>query len=325
MGLDLHTLSCFREKTQVDMQVFHPKHARPVNETHVKKLALVSGLFVFLMTFSIRYFFLHYKGSVGPGDFVGPLVIARNLLQGLKPYSGISFVPYPLPAGLIALPFTLAPDRLAGTLFFSVTVAILAGAVVYQTGQLWRLLLLFSVPFVVAMEWTQWSVLITAAWYIPVLAPLMLIVKPQTALPIFINRWGSFGYAIAFIVLAISFIISPGWLVEWLRLAKDYQYLIPILLPGGFLLALSVFNFRDRRARLLLAIAVLPFRATYDLVPLFIIPETPIQMILLVIISWLAPVQIWLLVAMVFILLSMDFQAARLKVLSLLTKVRTRL
>jgi hypothetical protein len=277
---------------------------------------LLSAAVVFLATFSIRYFLLHYKGSVGPGDFVGPLAIARNLLQGLKPYSGIGFVPYPLPAGLIALPFTLAPDRLAGTLFFSVTAAILAGAVVYRTGQLWRLLLVFSVPFVVAMEWTQWSVLITAAWYIPVLAPLMLLIKPQTALPVFLNRWGNFGYAIAVIVLVISLLVSPSWPRDWLNLSLDYQYLIPLFLPGGFLLALALLNFRNKRARLLLAMAVLPFRATYDLVPLFIIPETPLQMIILVIITWLTPVQMWYIAALIFVLWGMDLKTSKLRFLS---------
>ncbi len=287
--------------------------------------AVTSAVIVLLSTFFIRYFLLHYKGSVGGGDFVGPLAIARNLLQGLEPFSGIADVPYPLPAGLIALPFSLVPDRLAGTIFFSLTAAILAGVVVYKTGQLWRLLLFFSLPFVVAMEWTQWSVLITAAWYVPVLAPLMLLIKPQTALPIFINRWGSFGYALALFVLAISFIISPNWLVSWLKLAREYQYLIPLLLPGGFLLSLSLINICDKRARLLLAIAVLPFRATYDLVPLFIIPKTPVQMILLVIVSWIAPVQIWFLVALAFILLSTDFKAIKQKVFLLFPKQKNQL
>lgn len=288
------------------------KTRSPLAAAHRAK-AILSAVVIFLATFSIRYFLLHYKGSVGGGDFVGPLAIARNLLQGLPPYGGIDFVPYPLPAGLVALPFTVAPDRLAGTLFLSITAAILAGAVVYKTGQFWRLLLFFSLPFVVAMEWTQWSVLITAAWYIPVLAPLMVLMKPQTALPVFLNRWGNYGYAIAALVLLVSLLISPSWPMDWLGLSGDYQYLIPLLMPGGFLLLLAVFNLQDRRARLLLAMAVLPFRATYDLVPLFIIPETPLQMIILIIISWVTPVQVWYLVAMVFILFAIDPKVARLQ------------
>lgn len=278
---------------------------------------IISAIIIFLTTFTARFFFLHFKGSSGPGDFVGALMLARNMLKGANPYTGVQIVPYPLPAGLIALPFALLPDRLAGTLFFSITAAILAGALSWKTGQLWRLLMFFSVPFVVAMEWTQWSPLITAAWFIPALAPLMLVIKPQIALPIFINRRAGFGYLAAAIVLVISLFISPSWPVRWLSLVRGYQYLIPILLPGGFLLALSLLNISDKRARLLLAIAVLPLRATYDLVTLFIIPETPVQMIVLVVVSWLLPVNLWFLVALIFILMAIDIQKMRIKLLTL--------
>jgi hypothetical protein len=281
--------------------------------------AIISSILVFIATFTIRFFLLHLNdGFSGPGDFVGALVLARNVLQGIDPYTGIHFVPYPLPAGLIALPFTPLPDRLAGTLFFSLTAAILAGAVTWKTGQLWRLLMLFSLPFVVAMKWTQWSPLITAAWFIPVLAPLMMIVKPQIALPVFINRWAGYGYGAAAIVLVVSFIISPGWPVRWLSLTKGYEYSFPLLLPGGFLLALSLLNISNKRARMLMAMAVLPVRATYDLVPLFIIPETPLQMIVLVVVSWLAPVNVWYLVALIYVLMAIDIQDLKMKIFILL-------
>ena len=71
---------------------------------------IISAVIVLLSTFFIRNFLLHYKGSVGGGDFVGPLAIARNLLQGVAPFSGNEDVPNPLPAGLIALPIGLVPD-----------------------------------------------------------------------------------------------------------------------------------------------------------------------------------------------------------------------
>ena len=277
--------------------------------------ALISSILVFLATFIIRYFFLQYTGPASAGDFLGALVLARNVLKGVDPYTGVNFVPYPLPAGLIALPFAPLQDRLAGILFFSLTAAILAGAVIWKTGQLWRLLLLFSLPFVVSMKWTQWSSLITAAWYIPILAPLMLIVKPQVALPVFINRWaGYLGYLVAAVVLVVSFIISPGWPIHWLSLTRGYQYAIPLLLPGGFLLALSLLNISNKRARLLMVMAVLPVRATYDLVPLFIIPETPLQMAVLVLVSWLAPVNVWYLVALIYILAAINLHKGKMNI-----------
>ena len=287
-----------------------------------KAKAIIASILVFTATFTIRNFVLGYYGNAGPGDFEGALTLARNILLGLDPYTGVNFVPYPLPAGLIALPFTLLSDRLAGTLFFSLSAAILAGALTWKTGQLWRLLMLFSLPFVIAMECTQWSPLITAAWFIPVLAPLMVIVKPQIALPVFLNRWAGYGYAAAGFVLVVSLIISPVWPVHWVSLLMGYDYVIPLLLPGGFLLALCLLNISDRRARLLLAMAVLPVRATYDLVPLFIIPETPVQMLVLLVVTWLAPVNVWFLVALLYILMAMNFQDVKMRIFLLQRRLK---
>ena len=287
-----------------------------------KAKAIIASMLVFVATFIIRNFILGYYGYSGPGDFVGVLTLARNMLQGQVPYYGINFVPYPLPAGLIALPFTLLPDRLAGTLFFSLSAAILAGAVTWKTGQLWRLLMLFSLPFVIAMEHTQWSPLITAAWYIPVLAPLMVIIKPQIALPVFLNRWAGSGYAIAGILLIVSLVISPGWPIRWVGLLKDYEHVFPLLLPGGFLLLLCLLNLSDKRARLLLFMAILPVRATYDLVPLFIIPETPFQMLVLLAVTWFASVNVWFLVALLYILMAVDFQSVKMRAFLLQKRLR---
>jgi len=248
-----------------------------------KAKAILFSIIVFIVTFTIRYYIFHFRGFAGPGDFWGSLVMARNVLQGLDPYTGAHDSTYPFTAGLIALPFTPLADRLAGAVYFSLISAILAGALIFHTGQLWRLLMFFSVPFVYAMEWTQWSPLITAAWFIPALAPLMVIIKPQIALPIFLNRFrkAGFGYIAAVIVLVVSLTISPGWPIHWWNLAKGYQYYIPLLMPGGFLLPLAVLNISDKCARLLLAMSILPFCTRYDLLPLFIIPETPLQMIFL--------------------------------------------
>ena len=275
-----------------------------------------------MATFTVRYSVFHFRGFAGAGDFMGSLVLARNILLKLDPYNGIRFIPYPLPAGMLALPFALLGDRVAGTLFISLSTAILAGVMILKTGQTWRLLMLFSLQFAHALEWAQWSPLITAAWFIPVIAPLMVIVKPQIALPIFVNHWAGWGYLIAIIVLFVSLIISPRWPINWLNLITGYEFIIPLLLPGGFLLALSILNISSKHARLLLAMAVLPARAPYDLLPLFIIPKTPVQMITLVVLSWLVPAVVLYLVVLVYVLLGINIQSIRMKILLLRTKLK---
>ncbi len=148
----------------------------------------ITSAVVFILALIVRFEIIDYRGFAGAGDFGGAIQLARNITAGRDPYDGFTDVPYPLPAGLVAMPFAWLDDRLAGSLFLAASSGLLAGAMVAATHQPWRLLLLFSLPFAHALEWAQWSPLITAAWYLPVVAPLMLVAKPQIALPIALHR-----------------------------------------------------------------------------------------------------------------------------------------
>ena len=267
--------------------------------TNNRQKAIISALILFCFVFIVRYQ-IQFRGFLGAGDFGGALQIARNILSNQAPYTGFSDVPYPMPAGFVALPFSQFDDRFAGTLFVALSASLLAFVLINKTGELWRLLLFLSLPFAHAMEWAQWSPLILASWYIPILTPLMTIIKPQIALPLAINRPHLAGIIGATTVLLISILQFPQWPQQWLSLTRGYEYIVPILIPLGWLLPLAALHWKDSRSRLLATMAIFPVRGPYDLLVLFVFPRSAPEMIALVLISWLLPYQLLYLAVFIF-------------------------
>jgi hypothetical protein len=174
-------------------------------------------------------------------------------------------------------------------MFISVSVGLLTWSML-RAGEGWRLAtILLSGPFWIAVIVSQWSPLIVASWYIPVLAPLLVLIKPQTALPIAAARKPSrWGLLIASVVLLLSLLVDATWPFRYLSLIGPYQSTFPILtLPLGPLLILAVFCWRDEKARLLLLMAVMPLRTIYDFLGLWLVPEKLAGTVALSIISWL--------------------------------------
>ena len=149
--------------------------------------------------------------------------------------------------------------------------------------------ILLSGPFWVAVIVSQWSPLIVAAWFIPVLAPLLVLIKPQIALPVAIARWpNKVGLLIAAIVLLLSLAVDITWPLRFLQKIGPYQSTIPLLaLPLGPLLSLAALRWRDEKARLFFLMALMPQRAVYDFLPLWIVPKTSRELITLSALSWL--------------------------------------
>ncbi|MGB9633488.1 MAG: hypothetical protein ACPL8I_09175 [Chloroflexaceae bacterium] len=226
----------------------------------------------------------------GPGDFNWALDTARALLAGRDPYAfepSPLLVPYPLPVALFGLPVSGMPDPLAAALFFGISSALLAYGIA-RSGEPWRLLIFVTPVYFYALMFAQWSPLIVASWFFPVLAPLLTLIKPQVALPIALNRLTRPGLLLAGVVLGVSLLVYPTWPWRWLAMTGDYRRLIPILtLPSGWVLLAALLYWRDERAHLLLGMAVLPFRASYDLLALWLVPRTPWQMWMLAGLSWL--------------------------------------
>lgn len=105
----------------------------------------------------------------GAGDFGVALETAGALIAGRDPYDfepNAAHVPYPLPVALFGLPFlSLTPSAAAAT-FIGLSATLLTWGVCRQ-GQLWRLLLLLSWPFLDAVIVAQWTPLITSNLVFP--------------------------------------------------------------------------------------------------------------------------------------------------------------
>ncbi len=263
-----------------------PSTSRHLTAWHINLgLAIVWGLLTGGLCFLIRQHIY-----TGPGDFNWALDTARALLAGRDPYAfepSALQVPYPLPVALFGLPLSALPGTVAAGIFFGVSSGLLAYGIA-RSGEPWRLLAFLSLPYVYALCFAQWSPLIVASWFFPILAPLLVLIKPQTALPIAVNRLTRPGLLLAAIVLGVSLVLYPTWPWRWLAMIGDYERMIPILtLPSGWVLLTLLLYWRDERARLLLGMAILPFRAVYDLLALWLVPRTPSQIVTLVGLSWL--------------------------------------
>jgi hypothetical protein len=226
----------------------------------------------------------HWPG----GDFSWALFAARDVLARRDPYSIASSalrVPYPLPVIVFGLPLMWLPDRLAASVFVGVSCAVIA----YQRHESpWWLLALLSIPGVTAIGLVQWSPLIAAAWYIPVLAPLLVLIKPQAALPIALNRLGWRGIGVATAVLVATLAIYPAWPLRWLGTISEYEYVIPVLQPYGWLLLAGLpLCVHSRLSRVLMMSTMLPLRGPYDAFALVVlIPQNRLQMTVLVALSY---------------------------------------
>ncbi len=252
-------------------------------------LAMMIGSAAAVLCYRFRTLPMYFPG---PGDFNWALDTATALLQGRDPYdfepSSLK-VPYPLPVALFGLPFVTLPKPLAAALFFGGSSGLLAYGIL-RAGDVWRLSVFASFPYLYALMFAQWSPLIAAAWFFPLLAPLLVLIKPNIALPVAINRVTWRGIALAGSVLAASLIIYPSWPRRWLEMTGEYQQMIALLtLPFGPLLALALLRWRQERVRLFLAMSVLPFRGVYDLAALWLIPTRSRHVLALTVLSWVVP------------------------------------
>jgi hypothetical protein len=236
--------------------------------------AIMIGVAAMLLCYRARTLPMYYPG---PGDFNWALDTATALMQGQDPYAfepSSLKVPYPLLVALFGAPFVALPKPLAAAIFFGASSGLLAYGIL-RSGEPWRLAVLASFPYIYALLFAQWSPLIAASWFFPVLAPLLVLVKPNIALPVALNRLTWRGVAFAGGVLLVSLLIYPSWPWRWLEMTGEYAQIIPLLtLPFGPALALALVRWRDERARLLAAMSALPFRGVYDLVALWLIPRS---------------------------------------------------
>jgi hypothetical protein len=216
---------------------------------------------------------------------------ARNWLGGGDAYSGgfpvmraTRVVPepffYPFPTLLAIAPFALLPLGAAVSAFVGVSTALLAYAVITRCPE--RLALFLGSGFFVALVLGQWSPIVTAAIIVPGLR-FMFVLKPNLGLAAAASNPTKSAIIGGGALLAGTLLIQPNWPAEWLRnLHAMPPHPIPIQLPGGFLILLSLLRWRRPEARLVAAMACVPQLMYFaDQLPLWLVARTRLETMLL--------------------------------------------
>jgi hypothetical protein len=235
-----------------------------------------------------------------PRDLVQFWFAARSLLGGTDPYAGIGPglaldypwpMVYPLPSVVAVLPLAGLTATWACAVFAGLAASCFAWAVM-EFGYA-SLLAFLSICTWHAVYVVQWSPLLAASLVVPPLA-MLLVVKPTIGAALFVARPSWWAPAGAAALLAIAFVLDPGWVGQWTNalqrataMAKHgFPYRAPVLMPGGILVLLALSRWRRWEARLLVALACVPHTALpYEMVPLFLIPRGWRQCLLLVALS----------------------------------------
>jgi hypothetical protein len=244
-------------------------------------VAVLVGIFSALITAG------QYAGKVGFHTDFGMLWFgARALAHGLSPYPligpGREFnytwpLIYPLPAVVSVMPLAIFTERVAAALFVGVSSALLSFGL---TRDGWyRMPLFISEAFLSSARLGQWSILITAALFLPWLA-MFAIAKPQASIPVIAGSTSRrpILYALlgGVVLIAISTVMQPHWIPEWLAGVRNAKHMEPpISRLAGLLILLVLLKWRRPESWLVLTLAALPQSwGWYGTLPLFTVPST---------------------------------------------------
>jgi hypothetical protein len=243
-------------------------------------IGFASGAFCwFLMTR------LHQNAA----DFHWALHLAQRLLARQNPYD-TPFEQYPLTAALFALPFVSLRPELAAGVFWGISSFLLAFGITRRGYT--RLLIFLAYPYWAGIIAVQWSPLIAASGFFPLLLPATLA-KPQIGLPLFLTRLSLRGLLACAVVGFVSLVVKPNWPLLWFRQVGKYQHFIPVLVLPGALLLLALLRYRNRDAQLLFFSALMPQRWFFDSFILWLIPQSRREIIWTVFFSWGAGIWRW--------------------------------
>jgi hypothetical protein len=213
---------------------------------------------------------------------------ARALLSGGDPYATVrhDHYPnyYPATAFLFAAPLTLLPFTWAQIAWAALSGWAFTRAVSRQG--LWGLLAIASAPFLNALLLGQWSPLLVGAVAVPWLA-LAWAAKPTIGAALFTAYPSRHAVWLAVGLLALSLALRPDWPVHWIDAVRVGPHLrAPVTRPGGILLLLALLRWRTPEGRLLAALSLVPQTTmAYEVLPLFLIPQTVRRMAVLVVLS----------------------------------------
>jgi hypothetical protein len=235
-------------------------------------------------------------------DFLYPWTAARLFLHGSDPYTAMSVSPpaappfdepffYPFTTVLAVIPFARLSLSLACGLFFGLSSALLA-FLITRDG-LWRLHIFASSSFVVAATLTQFSPLMMVMAFVPA-AGFVAALKPNLGAALIVRRPTLWAVMSCLILIVVSLAFFPSWPAHWLAALSHRGRAIgvhgvPLLERGGFLLLLALIAWRRPAGRLLLAMSIVPQQLFfYDQLPLWLIPRTRNESIVLTASSQLA-------------------------------------
>ena len=222
---------------------------------------------------------------------------ARAMLAGQNPYDlvgpGLQFdwvypLLYPGTALVTGIPFAWLSENAASVAFVGVSSLLFAYGI---TRSSWHLLpLLASEAFRQSVMAAQWSLILTAALFLPWLAALVAV-KPQTGAAVLASttRAGLIAAGIGSLaLLLVSLAFIPSWPADWLALIQGpTAHMRPrVLAPGGILVLLLLTRWRRPEAWLIMILACLPQTlASYSLLMLLTVASTFREAGVLVLIS----------------------------------------
>lgn len=234
-------------------------------------------------------FFLMKRTQMGAGDFVWAIHLAQYRLAGQNPYDEPMQL-YPFTAAIFGLPFVrLSPEVAAGG-FYGISSALLAFGLTRDGYH--RLLVFLAYPYWIGMLYVQWSPLIAASAFFPLLLPATMA-KPQVGIPIFLSRLSLRGLIACLCVAVATLMVMPRWPMLWLREFGNYPHFFAILVIPGPILLLALLRYRDRDAHLLLLNACMPQRWFFDTFTLWLIPRSRREIVAAVFFSWWCGVWRW--------------------------------
>lgn len=251
-------------------------------------VAILIGLFGATVTLS------QYAGKTGFHTDFGMLWYgARALFHGMDPYPligpGREFsytwpLIYPLPAVVSVMPLAFFTERVAATLFVAVSSALLSFGL--SRDGWYRMPLFISEAFLSSARLGQFSILLTAALFLPWLA-MFAIAKPQSSIPVIAGSASRkqimFAILGGLVLLAISLVMQPHWIAEWMTGVRNAKHMEPpITRFAGFLVLLVLLRWRRPESWLVLSLACLPQSwGWYGALPVFTIPASFVQSVFL--------------------------------------------
>ncbi len=203
----------------------------------------------------------------GAADFTWAIRAAQHLLAGKNPYD-TPLEQYPLTAALFGLPFVWLRPEVAAALFYGISSALLALGLTRQGYA--RLLIFLAYPYWAGMLTAQWTPLIAASAFFPMLLPATLA-KPQIGLPVALTHVSWRGVLACLVFLLLTLIALPSWPLLWIHQFGYYEHFIPLLvLP-----------------------AIMPQRWFFDAFILWLIPKTRREILFTAFFSWGAGIWRW--------------------------------